>query len=179
MVRGAQESPAATSIISDSLGNSYGQYLGDFWGLYLAVEPIAGSFLDERGLPEGNIYKIENNNGDKKEQAAGQPVDSSDWIAFRDAHVNADPTESWWRQNLDLESYFSFHAINRLTGNVDLRGGSNHYFYRRSSDNRWVPIPWDLDMMFIAKHHWGSPFGSAVPDVIHAHKAILQHPQIA
>jgi autotransporter-associated beta strand protein len=179
VVRGAQESPAATSIISDSLGNSYGQYLGDFWGLYLAVEPIAGSFLDERGLPEGNIYKIENNNGDKKEQAAGQPVDSSDWIAFRDAHVNADPTEAWWRQNLDLESYFSFHAINRLTGNVDLRGGSNHYFYRRSSDNRWVPIPWDLDMMFIAKHHWGSPFGSAVPDVIHAHKAILQHPQIA
>ena len=88
------------------------------------------------------MYKIEASAGDKKNQGATQPVDSSDWNAFRDAHVSANPTESWWRANMDMEAYYSFHALNRLTGNVDLRGGYNHYFYHRSSDNRWVPMPW-------------------------------------
>ncbi len=179
VVRGAEENPTSGTSKNDPLGNADGQYLGDFWGLYLAIEPLTGSFLKEHALPDGNIYKIEGNSGDKKEQAPGMAADSSDWSSFRNAHVNADPTEQWWRGNLDLEAYFSFHAINRLVGNVDLRGGANHYFYHRSTDGRWVPIPWDLDMMFIAKHHWGSPFGSSVPDVIHAHKAILQHPAIA
>lgn len=179
VVRGAEESPPAGTSVNNSIGNGDGQYAGDFWGIYLAIEPLKGSFLSERDLPNGSIYKIEGGNGDKKEQGAGLAADSSDWNNFRNAHYNADPDEEWWRSNLDLNAYFSFHAINRLTGNVDVRGGANHYFYHRASDNRWVPIPWDLDMMFVPKRHWGSPFGNSVPDVIHAHKAILQHPSIA
>ncbi len=35
------------------------QYDSDLWGLYLAVEHPDGSFLDDRGLPDGNVYKIE------------------------------------------------------------------------------------------------------------------------
>ncbi|WP_035609755.1 CotH kinase family protein [Haloferula sp. BvORR071] len=180
VVRGATETPPPASIINDPIGNTYGQYTGDFWGLYLAVEQPDGSFLDERGLPDGSIYKIENNAGDKKNQGITQPVDSSDWNTFRDAHVNADPTEAWWRANMDMESYYTFHALNRLTGNVDVRGGYNHYFYHRSSDNRWVPMPWDLDMMFIAKsHHVTSVAGGSYPGVIHAYKSILQNPALA
>ncbi len=177
VIRGAVETPQPGTTQPNSIGNADAQYHGDFWGVYLAIEPIRGNFLSERNLPNGNIYKIEGNNGDKKEQAPGQPADSADWIAFRNTHVNSNPTETWWRDNLDLDAYYSFHTINRLVGNVDLRPGANHYFYHRSSDGRWVPIPWDLDMMFLAKHHWGSVEG--VPDVIHAHKAIIHHPQIA
>ena len=180
VVRGANETPAAGTTISDPLGNADGQYLGDFWGLYLAVEQPDGSFLDERGLPDGSVYKIEGNAGDKKNQGATQPVDSSDWNAFREAHVNADPTEAWWRANMDMNAYYTFHALSRLTGNVDLRGGYNHYFYHRSSDNRWVPMPWDLDMMFIAKTHWTTSInGTSYPGVINAHKSILQNPALA
>lgn len=171
VVRGATETPAAGTTINDPIGNADGQYAGDFWGLYLAVEQPDGSFLDERGLPDGNIYKIEGNGGDKKNQGTNQPVDSSDWDAFRDAHVNGDPTEAWWRANMDMEAYYTFHALNRLTGNVDLRYGYNHYFYHRSTDNRWVPMPWDLDMMFIAKSHWSG--------IIDANKSIAQHPALA
>ena len=180
VVRGATETPTAGTTISDPIGNADGQYAGDFWGLYLAVEQPDGSFLDERGLPDGSVYKIEASAGDKKNQGATQPVDSSDWNAFRDAHVSANPTESWWRANMDMEAYYSFHALNRLTGNVDLRGGYNHYFYHRSSDNRWVPMPWDLDMMFIAKTHWSTSInGTSYPGVIHAYKSILQNPALA
>jgi hypothetical protein len=180
VVRGATETPAAGTTVNDPIGNADGQYAGDFWGLYLAIEQPDGSFLDERGLPDGNIYKIEGNGGDKKNQGITQPVSSSDWNAFRDAHVDGDPTEAWWRENMDMESYYTFHALNRLSGNVDVRGGYNHYFYHRSTDDRWVPMPWDLDMMFIAKsHHTTGVGGSSYPGVIHAYKSILQNPALA
>ena len=171
IIRGADETPTAGSVVNDSIGNADGQYAGDFWGLYLAVEQPDGSFLDERGLPDGNIYKIEDNNGDQKNQSTAQVTDGSDWVDFRNAHTGGNPSEAWWRANMDMDSYYTFQALNRLTGNVDLRGGYNHYFYHRSSDGRWVPIPWDLDMMFIAKNHWSG--------VIDANKSITQHPALA
>jgi hypothetical protein len=63
---------------------------------------------------------------------------------------NPKPREYWWRRNLDLPAYYSFHALNRLLGNVDLRPDGNHGYYRRP-DGRWAPIPWDNDMMFIPR----------------------------
>lgn len=180
VVRGTNETPVAGTNVTDPIGNGDGQFAGDFWGLYLAVEPVSGSFLDERGLPDGNLYKIEGNAGDKKHQAATQPVDSSDWNSFRDTILNTNPTPGWWETNLDLQAYYTFHALNRLSGNVDVRGGYNHFFYHRASDNRWLPMPWDLDMMFIAKSHWTTTIsGTAYPGVIDAHKVLLTQPALA
>jgi len=137
------------------------QYRGDLWGLYLAIEQPDGSFLDERNLPDGNMYKIEGGGagtGDKKHQASNQPTNSSDWSTFS-SQSNRTNTEAWWRENLDLESYFSYRALNRALGNVDLRDGWNHYFYHsRNPDGtpgKWVPVPWDLDMMYICLRHQG------------------------
>ena len=45
-------------------GSRNAQYEGDLWGLYLYVEHTDSRFLDERGLPDGNVYKIEGGNGD-------------------------------------------------------------------------------------------------------------------
>ncbi|BCU76447.1 CotH kinase family protein [Luteolibacter sp. LG18] len=179
VVRGATETPAAGTTIADPIGTADGQYAGDFWGLYMAIEQIDGSFLDERGLADGNVYKIENSAGDKKHQAPGQAVDSSDWNTFRDTGASTQ-TEAWWRANMDVNNYYTFHAINRLIGNVDLRGGYNHYYYHRSTDNRWLVIPWDVDMMFIPKRHWTTTLnGTAYPGVIAAHKALLDNPALA
>jgi hypothetical protein len=66
--------------------------------------------------------------------------------------MRANPKEEWWRRNLDLPAYYSFHALNRLLGNVDLRPDGNHGYYRHP-DGRWAPIPWDMDMMFVPRHH--------------------------
>ncbi len=184
VIRGAEESPAAGVMVNDPISPSGsqvdGQYAGDFWGTYLAVERLKGGFLDSRGLPDGNIYKIEGNQGDPEHLVAGQSGDSSDWSAFRDAS-NQSQTESWWRANMDMDAYYTFHAINRLVGNVDLRQGENHFFYHRvTSDNRWVPIPWDLDMMYVAKTHQGTSInGSFYPGVIDQHRSILENPNLA
>ena len=146
-------------VIDESLETSpTDQYRGDLWGLYLAVEQPDGSFLDERDLPPGNIYKIENRgSGDKKHQAPNQPLNSSDWSTFY-SQSGSTQTESWWRDNLDLEAYTTFRAVNRMVGNIDLRNGANHYFYHRGladgTPDRWVVVPWDLDMMLIPMGHW-------------------------
>ncbi|MGC4013165.1 MAG: lamin tail domain-containing protein [Luteolibacter sp.] len=179
IVRGATETPAAGTTVADPIGTADGQYAGDFWGLYMAIEQIDGSFLDERGLADGNVYKIENSAGDKKHQAPGQSVDSSDWNTFRDTGATTQ-TEAWWRANMDVNNYYTFHALNRLLGNVDLRGGYNHYYYHRSTDNRWLVIPWDVDMMFIPKRHWQTTInGTAYNGVVAAHKALVDTPALA
>ena len=66
--------------------------------------------------------------------------------------MRSNPNEAWWRDNLNLKAYFSFHALNRLLGNVDLRPDGNHGYYRYP-DGDWAPIPWDNDMMFVPRHH--------------------------
>lgn len=146
------------------------QYEGDLWGLYLAVEQPNGSFLDDRGLEDGNIYKIEGGSGDKKEQGNTQTVDSSDWNSFYSASDSAQ-TEQWWRDHMDMPTYYSMRAMNRLTGNVDLRYGFNHYFYHEPTTDRWVPMPWDLDMMYIAETHWSG--------VIRQQNSVLNHSALA
>lgn len=119
------------------------------WGLYLAVQVPDGAWMKDRGLPDGNTYSHESG---RKHLAAGMPADNSDWNKFMDRSRQANP-EAWWRANLDLPAYYSFHAINRVVSNVDLRHGGNHYFYHHP-DGHWAPLPWDLDMMFIPKTHW-------------------------
>ncbi|MGD1977949.1 MAG: lamin tail domain-containing protein [Akkermansiaceae bacterium] len=145
-------------VIDESLETSpTDQYRGDLWGLYLAVEQPDGSFLDERDLPPGNVYKIEGGNGDKKHQAPNQPTNGSDWSVFYSQSNNTN-TEAWWREHMDIPSYVTFRAVNRAVGNVDLRNGANHYFYHRGladgTPDKWVVIPWDLDMMLISMGHW-------------------------
>lgn len=156
------------------------QFSGDLWGLYLGLEPTEGNFLDERGLPDGNLYSIEGNGGDKKHQGATQPLDSSDWSAFSSGLAAGGQTEAWYRANVDLPSLYTFLALNRLTGNVDVRPGDNYRFYHRPTDGRWVVIPYDLDMQFIAAHHWGGTMDNVMvagaPNVV---RAVMRHPEIA
>jgi hypothetical protein len=125
------------------------QYGGDLWGLYMAIEDPDGSFLDERELPDGNIYT--NESVEKKHQSPSQPTDRSDLDAFMNAS-RGNQSEAWWREHLDLPRYYSFQAANRITGNADLREGCNHFLYH-APDGRWVPIPWDLDMMLVPRRN--------------------------
>ena len=136
--------------------------------------------LDERGLSDGNIYAIEGNGGDQKHRSEGQPGDGSDWNTFRSAMFTGGQTVQWYRDNIDLDKLYTFLALNRLSGNVDVRPGDNYRYYHRSSDNRWEILAYDLDMQFIAAHHWGGTidgvFVSGQPNSI---VPILRHPQLA
>ncbi len=125
------------------------QYEGDLWGLYLVVESKNGTWLKQHGMQPGNIFSAESG---PKYFATGMPTNGVDLAKFMGASSRSQP-ESWWREHLDLTNYYSFHAMNRVVANIDLRQGGNHYLYHRP-DEHWVVIPHDLDMMFIPKTHW-------------------------
>lgn len=145
------------------------QFEGDLWGLYLAMEQPSGSFLDDRNLADGNVYKIEGGAGDKKEQGNTQVKDASDWNSFSNASATAQ-TEQWWRDNMHMPTYYSMRALNRFFGNVDIRTGANHYFYHEPTMGQWYVMPWDLDMMWIAETHQAG--------VIRQQNSILNHPKL-
>ena len=128
------------------------QYEGDLWGLYLYVEHTDSRFLDERGLPDGNVYKIEGGNGDKRNQGPTQSINSSDWNSFRSGYSRSQSLQ-WWRDHLHLPPYYTFRCVNRIISNVDIREGWNKVFYHHPDDH-WYPVPWDLDMLIIPETHW-------------------------
>ena len=162
-------SPPATwvqwRVVTDPEEVPKDQYKGDLWGLYVAIGEMEPELLSDRKLPNGLI--VSSQSGIKhapKDMAEPQ----KEWEKFLNG-MRSNPKEEWWRANLNLPDYYSFHAMNRLLGNVDLRPDGNHGYYRRP-DGKWAPIPWDNDMMFVPRHHQ--------PGYIEAINC-LKHPAIA
>ncbi len=121
------------------------QYDCDFWGLYLAIEQMDGRFLDEHDLPDGNLYKIENYNGELNNQGPTAVTDKSDLSAFGQACVSV-PTEQWWRQNVDLPCYYSYRCVVEGAHHGDVGYGKNYFFYLNPQTNIWSQLPWDVDL---------------------------------
>ncbi len=142
-------------VIDDAQESPDDQFSGDLWGLYLALEHPDGRFLDRRGLPDGTTYKVENSGqGDIKNQGRTQPEAANEFRSFMREAARRTTSEEWWRENVDLDSYFSFRAINRAVNNMDIRDGWNHYIYHNPESDKWSVIPWDLDMLYVPTTHW-------------------------
>ncbi|MCX5675610.1 MAG: lamin tail domain-containing protein, partial [Planctomycetota bacterium] len=152
---------AQLRIIDDASEYST-QYDGDFWGLYLAIEQEDGRFLDEHDLPDGNLYKMDSSDADVlpdsnsdgipdggggslNNQGPAQPSDNSDLIAFVNAYSGA-TTDQWWRDNLDLASYYSYRSILEAIHHYDNGYGKNYFYYHDPVTNKWQVMPWDLDL---------------------------------
>jgi len=123
------------------------QYDDDFQGLYLAVEQVDGRFLDQHGLPDGNLYKMESGTGggQSNNQGPTQPSDSSDLVSFVSGY-GSNPKEQWWRANFDLKAYYAFRAITEGIHNGDIGYGKNYFYYHNPETNLWSIFPWDLDL---------------------------------
>ncbi len=123
------------------------QYDGDFWGLYLAIEQMDGHFLDEHDLPDGNLYKIESHNGELNNQGPTAVTDGSDLAAFKRSYYdNPDPSEQWWRNNVDLDCYYSYRAVIEGVHHGDVGYGKNYFFYLNPETYIWSQLPWDVDL---------------------------------
>jgi len=123
------------------------QYDGDFWGLYLTIEQMDGHFLDEHDLPDGNLYKIEGHNGELNNQGPTGASNRSDLNTFKQGYYNdPDPSEQWWRQNVDLDCYYSYRTVVEGVHHGDVGYGKNYFFYLNPETNIWSQLPWDLDL---------------------------------
>ena len=121
------------------------QYEGDFWGLYLATEEIDGRFLEEHGLPDGNLYKWDFGQPKPEHVASGAAADRSDVLQFVAAYQQPHP-EDWWRQHVDLPRYFSYRSILECVHHYDIGAGKNYFYYFQPGVRQWMVLPWDVDL---------------------------------
>ncbi|MEM7395225.1 MAG: CotH kinase family protein, partial [Verrucomicrobiota bacterium] len=135
------------------------QYSTDFRGLYLAVEQLDGRFLDEHGLSDGNFYKMEGGTGTLNNQGATQPSDRSDLDTFQATYQGPPPSEHWWRDNLDLDNFYTFRAIAMAIHDYDIHNNKNYFYYHNPDDDRWQVINWDLDLCWTTTYNGGGGNG--------------------
>ncbi len=158
-------------IIESASESGPDQYSGDFQGLYLAIEQPDGRFLKAHGMEEANIYKMENNTGEgnvggelKYQAGPALPSDSSDLASFKSAYEGRTRSDQWWRDNLDLDRYYSYRTIVDGIHHYDIAGGKNYYYFHNAVTGKWEVHPWDLDLTW-ANNMYGSgnePFKSRV-----------------
>ena len=132
-------------VIDDASETGVDQYSGDLWGMYLAVEQPDGNFLDEHGLPDGNLYKMEGGTGELNNQGPTQPTDKSDLVALQRGNTPSQ-TDQWFRDNLDLDSYYSYRTILEAIHHYDIGAGKNYFFYHNPETDKWITTVWDLDL---------------------------------
>jgi hypothetical protein len=147
------------------------QYGGDLWGMYLAMEQDDGNFLDEHGLPDGNLYRMNPEDGGAgggtlNNQGATQVSNNSDLVDFTNTYKNTTPTDEWWEQNLDLEEYYSYRTI--VEGvhhyDIDQGAGKNYFYYHNPDTGQWEVLPWDSDLSWSDNMYGGGnePFRDRV-----------------
>jgi CotH kinase protein/Lamin Tail Domain/Immunoglobulin domain/Bacterial TSP3 repeat len=165
------EAPQTTFItfrIIDEAEESFpnDQFEGDFWGVYLAVENEDGRFLDEHGLPDGNLYKMEGGtgpgNGSLKNQGPTQPGGNSDLVAFVNAY-GGNQSDQWYRDNLDLPKYYSYQATLQGFHHYDVCCGKNYFYYNNPVTGKWEVHPWDLDLTWADNMYVGGASGGTEP----------------
>ena len=150
-------------IIEGADENGPDQFSGDFQGLYLVIEQPDGRMLDEHDMADGNLYKMEGGTGELNNQGPTQPTNKSDLNAFMNAY-NSGPTDQWWRDNFELDSYYSYRAIVECIHHYDIGYGKNYFYYHDPETGTWSVHPWDLDLTW-ANNMYGNgeePFKSRV-----------------
>ena len=133
-------------VIDDESPTGNDQYSTDYYGLFLAIEQMDGQFLDEHGMPDGNLYKIEGHNGSSNNQGPTQVKNRSDVSNFIRGYRNQNPNADWWRENLDVEKYLSYRTIVEGIHHYDIAYGKNYYYYHNPETNKFQVHPWDLDL---------------------------------
>ena len=110
-----------------------------------------GRFLDEHGLLDGNLYKMDTNADNGESERNNQGPTSVDDYSDVDAFVStykSSPTTSWWLTNVDVNSYFSYRTVVEGIHHYDIGKGKNYFYYLDPITNIWTQLPWDLDLIF-------------------------------
>jgi hypothetical protein len=145
-------------IIDAAAESGAAQYIGDYWGLYLAIENPDGAFLDEHSLPDGNLYRMDSGY-DKKNQGSTQTKTSSDIASFisdSTGYNKPNPYQplNWWKTYTDLSTYYSSKAAGIAINDSDRRPEANCIYYSNPETGKWMMLPWDLDLSF----EWGTHY---------------------
>ena len=137
------------------------QYEGDFWGVYLAIEQENGRFLEEHGLPDGNLYKMEGGTGELNNLGPNGPANKSDLTYLQSNYTGA--SEQWWRTNWNVMSHYNYQIIAQGIHHYDIADGKNYFFYRNPETRLWETCTWDLDLTWADNMYRGGQTGGDEP----------------
>jgi hypothetical protein len=152
---------------ADENGTAGNQFDTDFQGLYLAVEQMDGQFLEEHGLPDGNLYKMEGGTGELNNQGPDQPSNKSDLNAFLGAYTGANTQpESWWMDNVNVDDYYNFRAIATFIHDYDIAFGKNYFFLHNPATHKWEMKNWDLDLTWTTTYGGGGETDAWSADIL-------------
>ena len=142
------ESPHTTfctfRVIDEAAEAPATQYEGDFWGTYLAIEQEDGRFLEEHGLPDGNLYKMEGGTGELNNMGPLGPANKADLNYFLSAYNSA--TDAWWRTNLNVPHYLSYQTMVQAIHHYDICYDKNFFYFRNPLTGLWQVHSWDFDL---------------------------------
>jgi len=151
---------------------------GEYMGLYIFGEVVNGDFLENhfaKGDLDGNLYKADQPGANLaymgENPAAYQTTfskesneEENDWtdlieLARTFEQTPAAELRAKLNNLIDVDSFLTAIALDNLTVNTDSYVGlaQNYYLYRRSSDRKWVWIPWDPSLAFGALGQGSSP----------------------
>lgn len=104
VVDGAHESPAGPE----------GQYRGDFWRMYLALEDYDSLFVAAHQMPDGNLYKLRDATYDgyllKRHQgrfAVSTDADFQNILHF----LRPERTTAWLRSHVNYDSWYPYWTV--------------------------------------------------------------------
>jgi hypothetical protein len=154
---------------------------GDYWGLYVVVEPVNKAYLRRHGYPRGGqLYKGVRKHGSRADFEPGRDLE----LAFENKNDENDPRrddlaalieklqrtplerEAFEREIdpiLPLSEYFERKIWVAFTQNGDATA-QNFFLYNAPQDgrDRWHQLPWDSDLCFSA--YWRDRYGVLEPE---------------
>lgn len=180
--------PAARTAIAELTLTVPGKYDKEYVGVYTLVEAVNKGFL-KRHFKDGKgmLLKPEGLSG-------GLAYLGTDWKAYETRYKPDDPPtdeqkkrlsdftklindgsdESFAKEiggYLDIEAFLRFIAANALLSNLDsfLGYGHNYYLYLVPGTNKFVFLPWDLDLSLATWPAAGTPEQQVDLSIHHPH----------
>jgi len=181
--------PAPRTTFAEVTLTVPGKYDREYLGLYVAVEQVDSRFLQAHfGDNNGLLLKPEGIRGlpyfgDDPElyQPTYNPKSKSgrgDWnrlVEFTHLVNEADDEQfhAEIEKYLDVDGFTRFLATNTVLASLDgfIGLGHNFYLYQDPATDRFVFVPWDLDLAFGAFAIYGSPEQLADLSIDHPHLA--------
>ena len=153
--------PGHWRMIDDT--NEIGQYNGDFWGFTTVMQDIDGRLLDERDLPDGNMYKLKDGVTNplelQRNQARTSVANASDFNNVKN-NLNSSQSESWLIDHVDWDQWAHYHAVVEAVRHYDYGTPSTHFknraWYFMPSTNslgKLRLIPHDHDASWSKGYH--------------------------
>jgi spore coat protein H len=176
----------AYALVSLSVPDKYDEA---FVGLYTLVEQVDKVFLKDRfGDGKGMLLKPEGlQDGmthlgtdwkpyQQRYQPKGEPDAKQQKRLIDFTRLVNQPDNEVFRKEigsfLDVDAFLRFLAVNALLANLDsyLGFGHNYYLYLRPDTNKFVFIPWDLDLSMAAWPVGGTPEQQVNLSIMHPHR---------